>query len=111
MNNHPGINDEETLPMDSAKAKHTPGPWRVYPPGHCVPYYDICPRVVSNKPSGRSLNDEPSDADACLIAAAPDLLRVAEMVSGSLCHIANSMIRMHLETELNAAIAKATGEV
>ena len=58
------------------RAGHTPGPWRVYPPGSSVPYYDVCARIVSDKPSGRSASDGPSDADAALIAAAPTLLSV-----------------------------------
>ena len=60
------------------RAGHTPGPWRVYPPGSSVPYYDVCARIVSDKPSGRSASDGPSDADAALIAAAPEMLEALE---------------------------------
>ena len=56
---------------------HTPGPWKVYPPGSSVPHYDVCDRIVSDHPSGRSASEGPSDADAALIAAAPDLLLAA----------------------------------
>lgn len=69
--------------------KHTPGPWRVYPAGSCVPYYDVCPRVVANEPSGRSVHDAISDADAALIAAAPDLLAALESLT-HLCHCAGT---------------------
>lgn len=59
-------------------SSHTPGPWRVYPFGTSVPHYDICPRVVSDNPSGRCSHEDPSDADAALIAAAPDLLALVK---------------------------------
>lgn len=67
--------------------KHTPGPWRVYPHGSSVPAYDVCDRIVADVITGRSAHQGPSDADAQLIASAPDLLadnerlkaRVAEL--------------------------------
>ena len=59
--------------------KWTKGPWRVCPPGAGVPHYDVCERVVSDHPSGRAVHIDPiSDADAHLIAAAPDLYRALE---------------------------------
>lgn len=64
--------------------KPTPGPWRVYPVGSCVPHYDVCPRVVSDLPSGRSVSDPIPDEDARLIAAAPDLAAaVVKMLESS----------------------------
>jgi hypothetical protein len=53
---------------------HSPGPWRVYPHGASVPGYDVCDRIVADVLTGRAANEGPSDADAALIAAAPDLL-------------------------------------
>lgn len=55
-------------------AGHTKGPWRAYPAGSSVPHYDVCDRIVSDRPSGRCASEGPSDADAALIAAAPELL-------------------------------------
>lgn len=86
----------------------TPGPWRVYPPGHCVPYYDVCDRIVSDNPSGRSANDGPSDADAALIAAAPDLLESLEELV--LDAIGRGVTGGPLIRKAQAAVRKARGE-
>jgi len=48
---------------------HTPEPWRLYPPGACVPHYDVRERIVSDCPSGRSVSDPISEADARRIVA------------------------------------------
>jgi hypothetical protein len=87
--------------------KHTPGPWRVYPRGSCVPHYDVCERIVSDHPSGRSLNDGPSDADAALIAAAPDLLDACRAALARIESDIDGKIPSKETVKLRAAIARA----
>lgn len=53
-------------------AQHTPGPWKVYPTGTRVPGYQVCDRIVADHCHGRCFYGT-TDADARLIAAAPDL--------------------------------------
>lgn len=103
--------------------KHTPGPWFVDDDG------DIC---VSdpNSPMGREMvadafqmDDEPNDvreANARLIAAAPELLEACHTVAGFLSKLENCdtsdplwtlRVRIHkpLWDKLRPAIAKAEG--
>lgn len=87
---------------------HTPGPWRVYPAGSSVPHYDVCPRVVADKPSGRCAHEDPSDADAALIAAAPDLLQAAQDALAWIDPTLNEHAQGVVD-DLRAAIAKARG--
>jgi hypothetical protein len=53
-----------------SKPNHTPTPWRLYPAGTSVPHYDVCPRIVADRPSGRGVDDPISDADAEFIVLA-----------------------------------------
>jgi hypothetical protein len=89
--------------------KHTPGPWRVYPRGSCVPHYDVCERIVSDYPSGRSLSDGPSDADAALIAAAPDLLAALRGIARLIGADASWAEWQAAEAVAIAALNRATG--
>ena len=88
--------------------KHTPGPWEVEGIGQVI--------VPARPPAWRTLADvygehgdeEQADADAHLIAAAPDLLAACEMALLDVRYYAT----VHGEsiTVLEAAIAKAKGE-
>jgi hypothetical protein len=89
--------------------------WRVYPPGDSVPGYDVCPRVVSDEFTGRSAHEDPSDEDAALIAAAPELLDALARVLFAWKYDADQgdgICEEHLPVyeRARAAIAKARGE-
>jgi hypothetical protein len=86
-------------------SKFTPGPWQVYPEGINVPHYDVCPRVVSDYPSGRSVSDPISDEDARLIAAAPDLLEAARLALQTLDEAGRGQSKA--AHALSAALTKA----
>jgi len=89
------------------EAKHTPGPWVEFD-GDICPANDIANVVIA------TLYQDTSDADARLIAAAPDLLEALEdmlvqadfaaSVRGGEGHMKYAMAKAR------AAIAKAKGE-
>ncbi len=54
-------------------AKHTPGPWRVFG-------YDIGTSPDETLAVVCAMDDNTDDANACLIAAAPDLLAACQAV-------------------------------
>lgn len=106
----------------SPTTKHTPGPWRAVLYTHpTFTIWDIVAPESAFEPSGRffggslpkadgteheySVNEDMSEADAHLIAAAPDLLAACE---AALPHHQGG----HSDTGrlLRAAIAKARGE-
>lgn len=68
------------------KLKHTPGPWKLsnepYPDGS--PYYIIQAGHGSYGENGFRLGEIMAEADARLIAAAPDLLTAAQTVLAGL---------------------------
>lgn len=84
-------------------AQHTPGPWRYdYAPGYCGELL---------APNGTTLAEfvtEPSEADARLIAAAPELL---EALNAMLTHMGMDEDEWNKVTfdQARAAIAKANG--
>lgn len=82
--------------------KHTPGPWR-WDNDH----------LVAAEAFVLSLDQEDigytSEADARLIAAAPDLLDVAKWALDSLLNDGRSEVYRGLTDTLRAAIAKAEG--
>lgn len=100
-------------------AEHTPGPWEV----RHSPVSDLC--VVTEDPDGRWIcgymstdGDPQNEANARLIAAAPDLLRACEIAAlwftGQMPTI-NSVLETSWPyqgelKELQAAIRKAKGE-
>lgn len=57
-----------------SETKHTPGPWSVYPPTKCV----IGPEPERILVAEASHHRPEADANARLIAAAPDLLAACE---------------------------------
>lgn len=92
-----------------AMNKHTPGPWER---GLCQVTKDflkgrLTEAVVNESGSVIAITGE-GDADARLIAAAPDLLEALQKISSyecEGCHILTS----HIAGIARAAIAKATG--
>ena len=88
-------------------SKHTPGPWRCEPqPGqtvgkhtytHCVMYGDD------------SIADTLTEADAHLIAAAPDLLKACKAACQDLEFRGDNLTCLY--KDIRAAIAKAEGAV
>ena len=101
-------------------AQHTPGPWvygqynlpdgtraKITTVAHCCDYVIGLP---SNYPGGNYRDGDPSgnpEADARLIAAAPDLMNAAEAALHSL--IADGHEHYREAGVLRAAIAKAKG--
>jgi len=92
-------------------SKHTPGPWRVAPPS--VGRFKVC-TVEGGKIVGEASNyNEQADANARLIAAAPELLVAAQDAFSILCHLDEPIPYERIAEcieDLRAAIAKATGE-
>lgn len=95
------------------KASHTPGPWHLSsdPYDDGTPYFQIVAGdgffgdVV--EPRGFKLNEIMTEADARLIAAAPDLLHALEMVRDA--NRDDPHIPQIALATIEAAIAKATG--
>lgn len=84
------------------KVQHTPGPW--VSDQHMV-YADG--RAVANTDQTGPENDIEVDANACLIAAAPDLLEAAKSILDKLPYVGNLTVADW--DRLKAAIAKAEG--
>lgn len=87
-------------------SKSTPGPWQVYKDqilGRVIKYF-----VVYSKTGEQPIviGDVSNEADARLIAAAPELLEACEAALG----LADAMSEGDLYDQLKAAIAKAKGE-
>lgn len=112
---------QDVLDARKPKVAHTPGPWKVEKDQHFGPGYVIvsqsagmtnrCPVVRMTSPLGE--DDATLEADARLIAAAPDLLEIAR-VAAELPHSADCSFSpsdpvcdCHV-AEARAAIAKAT---
>jgi len=96
--------------------QHTPGPWEVDATGYraadnglCVMAWPECVAVV-----GAGNPDQPQDANARLIAAAPELTEAAE---NAISQITSHLMLLKCDDEfissqtqqLRAAIAKARG--
>lgn len=89
--------------------KHTPGPWVVFQPNASQPS-----RVsVSTTDGGINLYSAPltaeTQANAHLIAAAPDLLHELYLLLTQICKCWENGGRCHRCTGARSAIAKATG--
>lgn len=106
--------------------KHTPGPWRIEPQRHGAAYYDV-PILADAASSAVALACDlyskdggvlTRDANARLIAAAPELFVVADhpvmkwLLTDGIDNIPEpqrTSLRLFLIPLHNAAIAKATG--
>lgn len=97
------------------QAKHTPGPWvlgekkdtyfRIYGKGATIAKVDICVNKEQISPSTFREKLEEGEANARLIAAAPELLEALKMAANF--NWKNN--RTHLLEIVNVAIAKAKG--
>lgn len=100
-----------------SNTKHAPGPWRIIPANQAIHQWVIGDKegysIADCEPSGPVWNLDEADANARLIAAAPDLFEalrscLAEMEAWELdpeMDTAAEPIRL-----ARAAIAKATGQ-
>jgi len=84
-------------------SKHTPGPWRYdYAPGYCGEL------LAANGTTLAEFVTEPSEANARLIAAAPDLLEALETWLEQ--YSSEEYEDCPEVVQTRAAIAKATGQ-
>ena len=100
--------------------KHTPGPWgaiklnsaplgawAVNAPGYCGKAPLVC--ALEHSKSGPILHAE-SEANARLIAAAPDLLATLQELRESANYWSEYDVPLGIVDRIKAAIAKATGD-
>lgn len=93
--------------------KHTPGPWR---PGH-IDHWERGEKIavraenIDNQPYVAFLPDLDGNvlANACLVAAAPDLLAACKRMIKHIDHVWDDDDLMECRDELIAAVAKAEG--
>ena len=99
--------------MSENKMMHTPGPWKVFGDIHAIlpngpkeiPYRGI-ERVGRTEGENIVALLIPNDADACLIAAAPELLEAAREAL-RLSTTGDGIITQCVDDLLRAAITKA----
>ena len=84
-------------------AKHTAGPWQVAGPS--AKGYLVVQGAKGNGVALILMDSDDEEADARLIAAAPDLLAALQEVRSD-----GPLLRAGLGATIDAAIAKATGE-
>ena len=95
-------------------SKITPGPWKVVflnrdLPPHVLKKIRYKPvEVLIGETPLRIANDDSGDANACLIAAAPDLLEALKAIMNERWSPAGRS--EHVSDMARAAILKATGE-
>lgn len=88
-------------------SKHTPGPWAVR---HSVDVYSVSGRIIVAGDGAPPIN-ETDEANACLIAAAPELLRLLRRLADGI-DLGGGEIGPELSLgalEAYRAIAKAEG--
>lgn len=97
-------------------SKHTPGPWKAGPPAtglnpsehrYIHAGGDLVARASAGYAPNHRLGDQ-LDANAKLIAAAPDLYAVAKDLRETCAYI-DSGISQEMRDRIDAAIAKAEG--
>lgn len=93
-------------------AQHTPGPWQAYrieKKGPGLPYTPVAAKTLLAKVYSEAFGDyEQSEANARLIAAAPDLLNALQYIVG--CSAPMTRQQEECWPVMRAAIAKATGQ-
>lgn len=88
--------------------QHTPGPWKAYPieMNHGLPYTPVAANTLLAKVYSEAFGDyEQSEANARLVAAAPDLLEALKLADAMLSGA--NMNANVVEQKVRAAIAKA----
>ena len=88
------------------ETKHTPGPWEV--DSGMVQTCDETPIAHMDRTIGNGTMPVERDANARLIAAAPDLLLVLETIEASTDGLVNPLAR-EINRSARKAIAKAEG--
>lgn len=104
-------------------SKHTPGPWYPDPKGYVwrrplTDLYEYGGAVAGDKPLatvckgwwGENEQGYPVEANARLIAAAPDLLAVCQELEQSAEYWSEYNVPLGIVDRIKAAIAKATGD-
>ena len=98
-------------------SKHTPGPWVVDEANTNLVarlvdgVYEYVCAVEPSSFSTREYNNEQEEADARLIAAAPELLEALQACEARLTHLAQNSVNVVAELkQARAAIAKAEGK-
>lgn len=86
-----------------SETKHTPGPW-TYEPGDSME----CGCIWAPARMVCDFIEDPNEADARLIAAAPDLLEALRAVDVLFGHLARDSTQRIWLDNARAAIAKAT---
>lgn len=92
-------------------SKHTPGPWQLAEKYNCKDVRAVDGPYVADCNASAAIDWRTKEANARLIAAAPELLSIAEMVddvSDRIDYDPDSAFGQ-LVTAARAAIAKATG--
>ncbi len=103
------------------KTTHSPGPWHIgqtNPTDNCIPIRSDAPNsnkrgFVAHVDPVSPNRDGNQDANARLIAAAPDLLAALEAAASRLSYLNNALPQPRIWPELaqaEAAIARARGE-
>ena len=88
--------------------KYTPGPWRhVDEHRPYVPTFQV--RATTDLGEQIIAGDVCGEANACLVAAAPDLLEIARMVAGDGVYGTKDYPLSQMVKAARAAITKATG--
>lgn len=102
-----------------AECGHTPGPWTIF--GDCIVTCNhdgsvplnariVAPLVELRRPDGApSFRFQTTDADARLIAAAPDLLAACRFLVEHHLRVCDETCNLMGIDQMRAAIAKATG--
>lgn len=92
--------------------KHTPGPWKCVSGNSGRNFHRIAIRqeVPSKKGDQSTIASVTIDADATLIAAAPDLLAVCQELEESASYWSEYDVPVGIFHRLKKAITKATGK-
>jgi hypothetical protein len=89
------------------KAQHTPGPWEIEPHDLADKDFRVGPAIIDYD----DVDHQQADANAFLIAAAPDLLDALKEITNAMSYIAGNDRSIHeMMRASRAAIAKATGQ-
>lgn len=114
---HNATDRENNTPMNTQQAKHTPGPW-AFDLGPTT--FEVYTTLEERTGSGRQLEeviavlpgcDDVSEANACLIAAAPQLLEALQACLCALTDETGNVARREADAclQARAAIQSATG--
>ncbi|MET0210352.1 MAG: hypothetical protein ABW220_15005 [Burkholderiaceae bacterium] len=95
-----------------SEAKHTPGPWTYFPKEKYAEHHVSVPlpgRTFKQALFPDGCPTANAEADARLIAAAPELLEAAQAAWNCIAELSPTQARVEVVQMLHAAIAKAEG--